>query len=167
MSRARFWTCRRCQVKLPRTKQKCPECGATRPIRKTAAQKALADEYAVWETRFGAVCGICGRAASQRRCISTDIVRPTGRQHERCCCAHRPCAAFGPARNRRNDHQAEAGERVNWRLQITADGETGTAEVFTFDWAVAVLGMAMGQGRKFSVDIEPVAAVTERSRESA
>jgi hypothetical protein len=56
---------------------------------------------------------------------------------------------------------------VNWRLQITADGETGTAEVFTFDWAVAVLGMAMGQGRKFSVDIEPVAAVTERSRESA
>jgi hypothetical protein len=28
--------------------------------------------------------------------------------------------------------------------------------VFSFDFAVAVLGMAMGQGRKFSVDIEPV-----------
>jgi hypothetical protein len=72
MSRARFWTCRRCQVKLPRTKQKCPECGAARPVRKTAAQKALSDEYAVWETRFGAVCGICGRAASQRRRLDRD-----------------------------------------------------------------------------------------------
>jgi hypothetical protein len=36
--------------------------------------------------------------------------------------------------------------------------------VFSFDFAVAVLGMAMGQGRKFSVDIEPVAvaAVTKQ-----
>jgi hypothetical protein len=54
---------------------------------------------------------------------------------------------------------------VNWKLQFTADGETGTAEVFTFDFAVAVLGMAMGQGRKFSVDIEPVAAVTKHPSE--
>jgi hypothetical protein len=50
---------------------------------------------------------------------------------------------------------------VNWRLQFTADGETGSAEVFSFDFAVAVLGMAMGQGRKFSVDIEPVEAPAE------
>jgi hypothetical protein len=55
---------------------------------------------------------------------------------------------------------------VNWRLQFTADGETGSAEVFSFDFAVAVLGMAMGQGRKFSVDIEPVAAVTKDSPQS-
>jgi hypothetical protein len=51
---------------------------------------------------------------------------------------------------------------VNWRLRFTADGETGTAEVFSFDFAVAVLGMAMGQGRKFSVEVEPVAPVTKQ-----
>jgi hypothetical protein len=51
---------------------------------------------------------------------------------------------------------------MNWRLQITADGETGTAEVFSFDFAVAVLGMALGQGRKFSVEIEPVGSVTKQ-----
>jgi hypothetical protein len=54
---------------------------------------------------------------------------------------------------------------VNWRLQFTADGETGSAEVFSFDFAVAVLGMALGQGRKFSVDIEPVGFVTEHPSE--
>jgi hypothetical protein len=72
-----------------------------------------------------------------------------------------PVLPSGPARNRRGDHQVEAGVRVNWRLQFTADGETGSAEVFSFDFAVAVLGMAMGQGRKFSVDIEPVEAPAE------
>jgi hypothetical protein len=76
-----------------------------------------------------------------------------------------PVLPSGLRGNRRDDHQAEAGVRVNWRLQITADGETGTAEVFSFDFAVAVLGMAMGQGRKFSVDIEPVGSVTEHPSE--
>jgi hypothetical protein len=56
---------------------------------------------------------------------------------------------------------------VNWRLQFTADGETGSAEVFSFDFAVAVLGMAMGQGRKFSVEIEPVGSVTKQERPGA
>jgi hypothetical protein len=55
---------------------------------------------------------------------------------------------------------------VNWRLQFTADGETGSAEVFSFDFAVAVLGMAMGQGRKFSVEIEPVGSVTKQPSEA-
>lgn len=71
-SAARYWTCRHCQVRLPRRNAKCPECGAARPARKTAAQKALKDEYQVWEARFGSTCNICGRAASQRRRLDRD-----------------------------------------------------------------------------------------------
>lgn len=72
MSSARFWTCRHCQVKLPRRNAKCPECGAARPVRKTAAQKALKDAYEVWEARYGNACNICGRTASQRRRLDRD-----------------------------------------------------------------------------------------------
>jgi hypothetical protein len=54
-----------------------------------------------------------------------------------------------------------------WRLQITADGVPGDTEAFGFDDAVAVIGAAMGlalaQGQKLSVALEPVAAVAELS----
>lgn len=70
---ARVWTCRHCQVKLPRIKQRCPECGATRPpARKTNAQKALVEDYQIWVDRFGEQCGICGRAPSARRRLDRD-----------------------------------------------------------------------------------------------
>lgn len=75
---SRFWTCRHCQVRLPRIKQKCPECGATRPVRMTAAQKALKDEYPIWEARFGTVCNICGRKPSARRRLDRDHDHKTG-----------------------------------------------------------------------------------------
>jgi hypothetical protein len=56
---------------------------------------------------------------------------------------------------------------VNWRLQITADGEAGSAEVFSFDDAVAFIGWAMGlalaQGHNLSIEIEPLAPVAEPS----
>jgi hypothetical protein len=73
----RFWTCRRCKARLPRLKQKCA-CGQARPVRKTAAQKALEDPYEVWEERFGAECGICGRVASDRRRLDRDHCHKTG-----------------------------------------------------------------------------------------
>lgn len=72
MARARTWTCRKCRVKLPRLKRKCPTCGRARPTTKTAAQKALTDDYAVWVALFGETCGICGRAPSARRRLDRD-----------------------------------------------------------------------------------------------
>lgn len=77
MARARTWTCRKCGVKHPRVKQKCA-CGGKRPIRKTAAQKALREDYAVWVERFGETCGICGRAPSERRRLDRDHDHKTG-----------------------------------------------------------------------------------------
>lgn len=82
---ARFWTCRHCRVRLPRRNQKCPECGAARPVRKTAAQKALADAYEVWERRFGPTCGICGRKASERRRLDRDHDHKTGKPRGLLC----------------------------------------------------------------------------------
>lgn len=73
----RTWTCRKCQVKWPRTRQKCSACGGRRPERKTAAQKALAEPYEVWEARFGATCNICGRSASSRRRLDRDHCHKT------------------------------------------------------------------------------------------
>lgn len=72
MPRSRTWTCRRCRIKWPRTRQKCSACGAKRPDRKTAAQKALADPYEVWVQRFGETCNICGRAPSATRRLDRD-----------------------------------------------------------------------------------------------
>lgn len=77
MARARYWTCRHCQVRLPRIKQKCPECGGSRPVRKTAAQKALTDGYELWVARFGETCGICGRNHSARRRLDRDHCHKT------------------------------------------------------------------------------------------
>jgi hypothetical protein len=57
-------------------KQKCA-CGQARPVRK-GAQKALEDPYEVWEERFGAECGICGRVASDRRRLDRDHCHKTG-----------------------------------------------------------------------------------------
>jgi hypothetical protein len=55
------------------------------------------------------------------------------------------------------------GRAPEWKVQITADGESGEPEAFTFADAVAVIGAAMGlalaQGKKLSVEIEPVAPV--------
>lgn len=77
MGRARVWTCRKCKVQNPRIKQKCP-CGAKRPTRKTNAQKALADDYVSWVEQFGELCGICGRAPSERRRLDRDHDHKTG-----------------------------------------------------------------------------------------
>lgn len=75
---ARMWTCRVCRVVLPRTKPKCPACGSSRPVRKTAAQRALAEDYTVWVERFGETCGICGRSPSARRRLDRDHDHKTG-----------------------------------------------------------------------------------------
>lgn len=77
MSRARTWTCRKCRVQHPRTRQKCP-CGQRRPVRRTAAQKALAESYELWTARFGSVCNICGKAPSARRRLDRDHDHRTG-----------------------------------------------------------------------------------------
>lgn len=82
---ARYWTCPKCRERLPRIKQRCPDCGAVRPTRKTAAQTALADEYAVWAARFGETCGICGRQASARRRLDRDHDHKTGRARGLLC----------------------------------------------------------------------------------
>jgi hypothetical protein len=74
----RFWTCRKCRTRLPRIKQRCPDCGVVRPERRTAAQKALSEDYAVWAARFGEQCGICGRPASARRRLDRDHDHKTG-----------------------------------------------------------------------------------------
>jgi hypothetical protein len=73
----RIWTCK-CGQRSPRIKQKCPSCGKPRPKRKTAAQRALVDPYEVWEQRYGATCGICGREASERRRLDRDHDHRTG-----------------------------------------------------------------------------------------
>lgn len=67
----RVWTCKGCGERHPRTRQKCP-CGHKRPTRKTAAQKALTEDYAKWVERFGESCGICGRGPSSRRRLDRD-----------------------------------------------------------------------------------------------
>jgi hypothetical protein len=77
VSRGRTWTCRKCRAKLPRIKQKCP-CGQRRPSIKTAAQKALIEEYGWWAARFGDRCNICQRPASQRRRLDRDHDHRTG-----------------------------------------------------------------------------------------
>ena len=85
MSRARTWKCRKCQVSLPRVKQKCPTCGAKRPNRKTAAQIALAETYEGWVARFGDTCNICGRPASERRRLDRDHCHKTGQARGLLC----------------------------------------------------------------------------------
>jgi hypothetical protein len=75
----RYWTCRKCKVRLPRQKQKCPGCGKARPVRKTNAQKALAESYEWWTERYGTVCNICGRERSQRRRLDRDHDHLTGK----------------------------------------------------------------------------------------
>lgn len=82
---SRTWTCRKCKTKLPRIKPRCPDCGTPRPNRKTAAQKALHETYEVWEQRFGAVCNICGRRASERRRLDRDHDHASGKARGLLC----------------------------------------------------------------------------------
>jgi hypothetical protein len=83
----RVWTCKGCGQRHPRIKQKC-SCGRKRPARKTAAQKALTEDYTKWVERFGERCGICGRGPSSRRRLDRDhyhrSMRPRGLLCARC-----------------------------------------------------------------------------------
>jgi hypothetical protein len=84
---ARIWTCRGCGEKNPRIKQKC-SCGRKRPVRKTAAEKALKEGYEAWVLVFGETCNICGRAPSERRRLDRDhdhaTLKPRGLLCARC-----------------------------------------------------------------------------------
>jgi hypothetical protein len=82
---SRTWTCRSCKTRSERRKRKFPSCGKPRPVRKTAAQRALADPYDVWAERFGTVCNICGRQASDRRRLDRDHDHKTGRPRGLLC----------------------------------------------------------------------------------
>ena len=81
----RIWTCKKCRAVNPRVKQKCPECGNKRPVRKTNAQKALVEPYEAWVARFGETCGICGRGPSQRRRLDRDHCHASGRSRGLLC----------------------------------------------------------------------------------
>jgi hypothetical protein len=69
----RYWTCRKCATRHPRTKQKCP-CGVARPpARKPKHMTALDATYEDYiALNGGEHCGICGRKPSARRRLDRD-----------------------------------------------------------------------------------------------
>lgn len=79
MSRTRYWTCRGCGARWPRTKQRC-DCGTKRPAaRKPKHQLVLELEpYETWVARFGERCNICGRPPGPRRRLDRDHDHRTG-----------------------------------------------------------------------------------------
>jgi hypothetical protein len=86
MARPRVWTCRRCGVRWPRTRQKC-ECGQKRPVARGPKHREVLGTvlYEQWATRFGERCGICGRAPTARRRLDRDHDHRTGRARGLLC----------------------------------------------------------------------------------
>lgn len=74
----RYWTCRKCSTKHPRTRQLCP-CGVRRPKpRRPKHVAALEMPYEEWVARFGEKCGVCGRSATAVRRLDRDHDHTTG-----------------------------------------------------------------------------------------
>lgn len=76
---ASFWTCRKCSIKWPRTKQVC-SCGQVRPARRRPKHQMVLDlmPYPEWVARFGERCGICGRPPGPNRNLDRDHDHRTG-----------------------------------------------------------------------------------------
>jgi hypothetical protein len=76
---AGVWTCRKCRLKWPRTRQKCSSCGARRPAKRRAKHLTALDQpYEEWIARFGEQCGICGREPTAVRRLDRDHDHATG-----------------------------------------------------------------------------------------
>jgi hypothetical protein len=73
VSRARYWTCRVCGTRWPRTKQRC-DCGIRRPPARKPKHQLVLDTlpYEAWVERFGERCGICGRPPGPNRRLDRD-----------------------------------------------------------------------------------------------
>lgn len=69
----RFWTCRKCEVRLGRIRQKCPTCGQRRPVARVAKHRAALDlPYEQWVELFDERCGICDREPKPTRRLDRD-----------------------------------------------------------------------------------------------
>lgn len=92
----RFWTCKNCGTRNPRTKQKCAgmsadealdrvsglgpiPCGGRRPAPRRPKHQAILDlPYEWWTERFGNSCNICGAAPTANRRLDRDHDHKTG-----------------------------------------------------------------------------------------
>jgi hypothetical protein len=80
-SRRRFWTCRKCDARVPRVLANCltPDCTGKRPKpRKPKHMIGLEKPYGWWVEQYGERCGICGRAPSESRRLDRDHDHRTG-----------------------------------------------------------------------------------------
>jgi hypothetical protein len=81
-SRRRFWTCRKCDARVPRVLANCltPDCTGKRPKPRKPAHHAEKDSttYETLVERYGELCGICGAGRGTRR-LHRDHDHKTGR----------------------------------------------------------------------------------------
>jgi hypothetical protein len=74
----RFWTCA-CEIRHPRTTQKCQACDRRRPKTRAPKHRAILDmPYEKWIELFGERCGICDRPPGPTRRLDRDHDHRTG-----------------------------------------------------------------------------------------